>query len=92
MVVTEEDNSPEDSVIQILNQDLIIIHNQAITITTTEDSDPMMVAVSDQAEVLPVVVLEAAVLQVVEAVASDHLAEAEAAASEVEDNFKLNNY
>ena len=91
MVVTEEDNSPEDSVIQILSQDLIIIHNQAITITTTEDSDPMMVAVSDQAEVLPVVVLEAAVLQVVEAVASD-LAAAEAAASEVADNFKLNNY
>ncbi len=56
-VVTEHSHSQEDSVIQILNRDLITTHSQTIIMEVSD----LMMEVSDQAEVLTVaVVLEAA--------------------------------
>lgn len=56
MADIEHSHSQEDSVIQILNQDLIITLSQT---TITEVSDPMTTEVSDQAEALQVEALEA---------------------------------
>ena len=67
MAVTELSHSLEDSVTQILNQDLTITLSQ--TIITMEDSDPMTTADSDQtADLIVLAVASEEVLPVAEAV------------------------